>query len=100
SWHGNGKPPPVSSPPRVAGFSPPWVGGAGGLSTQEPGPSEPRPVARLRGDDPGTRDLPRLRGDLEGADAPAHASDVGHERDPRDRDRRRDARRGTWAQGH
>ncbi len=35
-------------------------------------------------------DLPRVRGDLEGAGDAAHAADVGHERDSRDRDRRRD----------
>ena len=34
------------------------------------------------------------RGDLEGADAPAHAADVGNERDPRHRDRRRAPDRG------
>src|SRR5205823_7654250 len=34
-----------------------------------------------------------------GADAAAHAADVGHERDPRDRDRRRDARPRAGAQG-
>ena len=56
---------------------------------------ESRHAARLRADDPRARDLPRLRGDLEGADAAAHAADVGHERDPRDRHRRRDARRGN-----
>src|SRR4029079_17539533 len=50
-------------------------------------------TARLRGDDPRARDLPRVRGDLEGADDAAHAADVGHERDPRHRDRGRDDRR-------
>ena len=34
-----------------------------------------------------------LRGDLQGADDAAHAVDVGHERDPRDRPDRRDADR-------
>src|SRR5919204_4571849 len=66
----------------------------------EPSCHEPRPAARLRGDDSRARDLPRLRGDLEGADAPAHAADVRHERDPRNRDRRRDARHGREWQGH
>src|SRR5436190_2105930 len=56
-------------------------------------PLEPLRATRRRADDPRARDLPRLRGDLEGADAPAHAADVGHERDPRHRHRRRDARR-------
>src|ERR1700693_882356 len=43
-----------------------------------------------RDHDSRARRLCRLRGDFEGADAPAHAAHVGHERDPRDRDRRRD----------
>ena len=51
-------------------------------------------------DDLRARDLPRLRGDLEGADTAAHAADVGHERHPRDRDRRRDPRRGPRGRGH
>ena len=55
-------------------------------------PREPQHAARLRGDDPRARDLPRLRGDLEGADAVPHAADVGHECDPRHRHRRRDDR--------
>ena len=46
----------------------------------------------LRADDPRAGDLPRDRGDLEGADDAAHAADVGDERDPRDRHRRRDPR--------
>ena len=54
----------------------------------------------VRADDPRAGDLPRLRGDLEGADAAAHAADVGNERDPRDRDRRRDDRRWRRAPGH
>src|SRR2546423_457639 len=61
---------------------------------------EPRPLAGVRGDDPRAGDLPRLRGDLEGADTAAHAADVGDERDSRDRDRRRDARCGARPQGH
>ncbi len=56
--------------------------------------------ARLRADDPRARDLPRDRGDLEGADDAAHAADVRHERDPRDRPRRRDPRRGPRRGGH
>ena len=44
-------------------------------------------------DRPDPRRLPGRAGDLEGADAAAHAADVGHERDPRDRARRRDHRR-------
>ena len=56
-------------------------------------------AARLRADDPRARDLPRLRGDLEGADDAAHAADVRHERDPRHRDRRRDDRRRAAGQG-
>ena len=51
------------------------------------------PDPGLRADDPRARDLPRLRGDLEGADDAAHAADVGDERDPRHRPRRRDPRR-------
>ena len=46
-----------------------------------------------RADRPDPRRLPRRAGDLEGADAAAHAADVGHERDPRHRHRRRDHRR-------
>src|SRR3954454_11420769 len=53
-------------------------------------PHEPQHAARFRDHDPGARDLPRLRGDLEGPGAPAHAADVRDERDPRHRDRRRD----------
>ena len=52
-------------------------------------------LARPRADDPRARDLRRVRGDLEGADDAAHAADVGHERDPRDRLGRRDAIVGT-----
>src|SRR5581483_1261344 len=62
-------------------------------------PREPQHAARLRGDDPRARDLPRRRGDLEGAGAAAHAAHVGHERDPRHRDRRRDADARAPAQG-
>ena len=58
------------------------------------------PLVRDRAHDPRARDLPRLRGDLEGADDAAHAADVGHERDPRDRDRRRDPRRRPAGRGH
>src|SRR2546428_4690531 len=39
------------------------------------------------------RDLCRLRGHLQGADHPAHAVDVGDERDPRHHPRRRDSHR-------
>ena len=56
--------------------------------------------ARHRADDPRAGDLPRLRGDLEGADDAAHAADVGHERDPRHRDRRRDPRRRARRRRH
>ena len=35
--------------------------------------------------DPGAGRVRRLRGDLEGAEHPAHSADVGHQRDPRDR---------------
>ena len=49
-----------------------------------------RDVLHPRADDPRARDLPRHRGDLEGADDAAHAADVGHECDPRDRHRGRD----------
>ena len=54
------------------------------------------PLARDRAHHPRARDLPRLRGDLEGAGDAAHAADVGHELHPRHRHRRRDhrARRG------
>ena len=54
------------------------------------------PLARDRAHDPRPRDLPRLRGDLEGAGDAAHAADVGDELHPRHRHRRRDhrARRG------
>src|SRR4051794_5581555 len=64
------------------------------------GRHEPRPAADVRDHDPRTGDLPRVRGDLEGADAAAHAAHVGHERDPRHRDRRCDARRRRRSQGH
>src|SRR3954468_11203482 len=61
---------------------------------------EPFDPARLRGDDPRARDLPRHRGDLEGAGDAAHAAHVGHERDPRHRDRRRDDRARAAGQEH
>src|SRR3954447_11271558 len=61
---------------------------------------EPFDPARLRGDDPRARDLPRHRGDLEGAGDAAHAAHVGHERDPRHRDRRRDDRARPAGQEH
>src|SRR3954454_8036817 len=61
---------------------------------------EPFDLARLRGDDPRARDLPRHRGDLEGAGDAAHAAHVGHERDPRHRDRRRDDRARAAGQEH
>ena len=41
--------------------------------------------------DPGAGRLRRLRGDLEGPQHAAHAADVGHQRDPRDRRARRAA---------
>ena len=58
-------------------------------------PWRPRPDARERADDqprdPRARGLHRLRRDLEGAEHAAHAADVGHQRDPRDRAARRPA---------
>src|SRR5438093_4316048 len=62
-------------------------------------PLESQHAARVRGDDSRAGDLRRRRGDLEGAAATAHAADVRHERDPRDRDRRRDARARPPGQG-
>src|SRR5439155_18638182 len=56
-------------------------------------------AARHRADDSDPRGLRRLRGDLEGPDPAAHPLDVGHERDPRDRDRRRDHRHGRAPPG-
>src|SRR5215471_1608478 len=67
---------------------------------RRPTRNESRAPPFLRGHDPRARDLPRVRGDLEGADAAAHPADVRHERDSRDRDRRRDARRRRRSQGH
>src|SRR5207245_8544832 len=40
-------------------------------------------------------DFCRLRGHLQGADHPAYAADVGHERDPRHHPGRRDSHR-SW----
>src|SRR6188472_1194061 len=66
-----------------------------GSAGREPSPArsahDPHP-ARHRADDPSARDLPRLRGDLEGADDAAHPADVRDELHPRNRDRRRDRR--------
>ncbi len=52
---------------------------------------DPRQHAHHQPRDPRARGLHRLRRDLEGAEHAAHAVDVGHERDPRDRPARRPA---------
>src|SRR5262245_59129745 len=56
-------------------------------------------TARHLADDPCPGRVRRLRSDLEGPDAAAHAAHVGHERDPWDRHRRRDHRHGHPAPG-
>ena len=60
---------------------------------RRPGAPRVNSPADPRADRARPRRVRRLRGHLEGADDAAHAADVGHERDPRHRDRRRHPRR-------
>src|SRR5439155_9051353 len=59
---------------------------------------DPGEHAHDRPGDPGAGGVHRLRGDLQGAQHAAHAPDVGHERDPRDRAARGPADRGPVGQ--
>ena len=63
----------------------------GAKAAVEAAKHDPRQHAHHQPRDPRARRLHRVRGDLEGPEHPAHAADVGHERDPRDRAARRPA---------
>src|SRR2546421_11170433 len=75
----------VASSAREAGRLPTQGGGEVSRPPPErPWRDESFAAPRLRGHDPRARRLPRLRGDLEGADAAAHTAHVRYERDSRD----------------
>ena len=97
---------------RLPALRPQRAGAARAAARRGRGPHRPRPTrssparaspARRRGSggglmlvtnlgDAAARRVRRLPGDLQGPQHAAHAADVGHQRDPRDRDRRRHPR--------